>query len=195
MKENIKIGLLGLIALTLIINTFFNDEGPSRKNASNDNITPQSNIAATPSPNNIASPLSSNPLNPTNINPTQAPQTPPPAPAPKLSESRTKTGIKFAEVAHNFGNIKQDSKNTKIFKFTNTGKEPLIIEDAKGSCGCTVPKFPKEPIKPGATGEIEVVYSPGKQQGAQTKTVTITANTNPITTTLNISAEVEIPPQ
>ena len=81
----------------------------------------------------------------------------------------------------------------KIFKFTNTGSEPLIIEDAKGSCGCTVPVYPKEPIKPGETGEIEVEYSPGKQQGAQSKTVTITANTDPITTTLNISANVEVP--
>ncbi|HRN42636.1 MAG TPA: DUF1573 domain-containing protein, partial [Vicingus sp.] len=73
---------------------------------------------------------------------------------------------------------------------TNTGSEPLIIENASGSCGCTVPTFPKEPIAPGKTGEIEVVYSPGTQQGAQTKTVTITANTEPITTTLNITANV-----
>ena len=101
--------------------------------------------------------------------------------------------MKFAETAHNFGTIQQDTKNTKIFKFTNTGTEPLIIEDAQGSCGCTVPKFPKEPIKPGETGDIEVVYSPGKQQGAQSKTVTITANTDPITSTIIISAEVELP--
>ncbi|MCB0401790.1 MAG: DUF1573 domain-containing protein [Flavobacteriales bacterium] len=96
-------------------------------------------------------------------------------------------------MAHDFGTIDQDTKNTKVFKFTNTGKEPLIIEDAKGSCGCTVPTYPKEPIKPGETGEIEVAYSPGKQSGAQTKTVTITANTEPITTTLNISANVQVP--
>lgn len=189
MKENIKLGLLGVIALTLIINTFFTDNGPQRMSPTENSVAPQSNIVANPAPNNIINPLSNNPITQPNANATP----PPPAPAPKLSETRTKTNVKFADVAHNFGSIQQDSKNTKIFKFTNTGTEPLIIEDAKGSCGCTVPKFPKEPIKPGETGEIEVVYSPGKQQGAQTKTVTITANTNPITTTLNISANVEVP--
>ena len=151
------------------------------------NEQPQSNIAATPAPNNVINPITSKPLN---QDQKAQPNTPPPAPI--LSETRTKTNVKFAEVNHNFGKIQQDTKNTKIFTFTNTGSEPLIIENAVGSCGCTVPKFPKEPIKPGATGKIEVVYSPGKQEGAQTKTVTITANTNPISTTLNISAEVEV---
>jgi hypothetical protein len=183
MKENIKIGLLGVIALTLVINTFFMDEGPSRREARENNATPQSNIAANPAPNNLVNPIA---------NPLGDPNQPAPAPAPKLSETRAKTSMQFAETSHNFGTIKQDTKNTKIFKFTNTGNEPLIIEDAQGSCGCTVPKFPKEPIKPGETGDIEVVYSPGKQQGAQSKTVTITANTNPITTSINISAEVEV---
>ena len=187
MKENIKIGLLGVIALTLVINTFFMDDSPKRMADTSNNTTPQSNIAADASPSNIINPLTSNPLDAANA-------TPPPA-APKLSETRAKTNIKFAEMSHNYGNIQQDTKNPKTFKFTNTGTEPLIIESAVGSCGCTVPTFPKEPIKPGESGEIEVVYSPGKQQGAQTKTVTITANTNPITTTLNISAEVEVAAQ
>ncbi len=183
MKENIKIGLLGLIALTLVVDVFFMDDAPQRRDAV-ETPTPQSNIAANPAPNNVVNPIA---------NPTQPqPLNQPPQPAPSLSETRTKTAVQFAETAHNFGTIKQDSKNTKIFKFENTGNEPLIIENATGSCGCTVPKFPKEPIKPGESGEIEVVYSPGKQQGAQTKTVTITANTNPITTTLNISANVEV---
>jgi hypothetical protein len=181
MKENIKLGLIGVIALTLVINTFFMDDSPRRINDTENSVTPQSNIAADASPSNIINPLTNNPI--TNA----------PAPAaPKLSETRAKTNVKFAEMTHNYGNIKQDTKNPKTFKFTNTGTEPLIIESAVGSCGCTVPTFPKEPIKPGESGEIEVVYSPGKQQGAQTKTITITANTNPITTTINISAEVEV---
>ncbi|MBL4593048.1 MAG: DUF1573 domain-containing protein [Flavobacteriales bacterium] len=186
MKENIKLGLIGVIALTLVINTFFMDDSPQRMNATDNAVTPQSNIAANPAPNNIINPLTNTPLGQPNITPT-------PAPAPKLSETRTKTNMTFAEITHNYGTIQQDSKNTKVFKFTNTGKDPLIIESAVGSCGCTVPQFPKEPIKPGETGEIEVVYSPGKQQGAQTKTITITANTDPITTTINISANVEVP--
>ncbi len=182
MKENIKIGLLGIIALTLVINTFFIGSTPSRKYLKEKNtVIPQSNIAVTPASNNL--------LNPTPTNVT----TPPPPQAPKLSEARAKTSMQFGEMSYNFGTIKQDSKNTQIFKFKNTGKEPLIIENAVGSCGCTVPTYPKEPVKPGEIGEIKVVYSPGKQQGQQHKTVTITANTNPITTTLNISANVEVP--
>ena len=180
MKENIKIGLLGVIALTVVINTFFMDDAPRRMNPANNDTNIQSNIAATAPSASIANP----------ITPNVQPITPPVA--PKLSDTRAKTNAKFAEVSHNFGTIQQDSKNTKIFTFTNTGSEPLIIEDAKGSCGCTVPKFPKEPIKPGATGEIEVVYSPGKQQGSQNKTVTITANTDPVSTTLNILADLEV---
>lgn len=183
MKENIKIGLIGVIALTLVINTFFIDNSSARRTAPNNQ--PQSNAAISPTPSSGINPLTS-----TSLTPNQ--QIPPPPPAPKLSDSRAKTGMNFAQINHDFGNVQQDTKNTKIFKFTNTGKEPLIIEEAKGSCGCTVPKFPKEPIAPGATGEIEVVYSPGKQQGAQNKNITITANTDPINTVLNISANVEV---
>ena len=180
MKENIKIGLLGIITLTVVVNTFFMDDTPQRRSAPESYTAPQSNIATSPAPN----PLQTN--IPTTINPTT------PTPPTQLSATRTKTDVTFTEMNHDFGTIQQDSKNTKIFKFTNTGSEPLIIEDAKGSCGCTVPVFPKEPIKPGETGEIEVVYSPGKQQGSQSKTITVTANTNPISTTLNISANVEV---
>jgi hypothetical protein len=174
MKENIKIGLLGVIACTLVINTFFMDQSPRRINPTSEL---RSNIAATTPTKNPITPIP----NPSNEKATK-----------NLSEERAKTAVKFEEKVHNFGSIQQDSKNTKIFTFTNTGSEPLIIESAKGSCGCTVPKFPKEPIKPGGIGEIEVVYSPGKQQGNQNKTVTITANTDPIATTLNIQADVQL---
>lgn len=102
------------------------------------------------------------------------------------------TSIAFAEKEFDFGNIQQNSENTHIFEFTNTGSEPLIIQDAKGSCGCTVPKYPKEPVAPGATGEIEVVYKPGTQKGNQTKAVTLTANTQPEQTVLQITAMVEV---
>ncbi|MBL7983678.1 MAG: DUF1573 domain-containing protein, partial [Flavobacteriales bacterium] len=85
-----------------------------------------------------------------------------------------KTSIAFPVMQHSFGKIKQNSENEYTFKFTNTGKEPLVISDAKGSCGCTVPEYPKEPIAPGGTGDIKVVYKPGAQQGNQSKTVTVT---------------------
>lgn len=185
MRENIKVALLGVISVTLVINTFFTEKKSSRRDY-NDAAT--SSIATSPSISTSTGNV--NDLNP--LNPIAQPTANQPAPAPQvLSDSRAKTTVQFTELNHNFGKIKQDSKHTKIFKFTNTGKEPLIIENATGSCGCTVPQYPKEPIKPGATSEIVVEYSPGKQEGAQTKTVTITANTEPITTILNISAEVE----
>jgi len=185
MKENIKIGLLSLIALTLVIDTFFLGDNSSTSTITE---TPQSNIVANPATNNTVNPMT------TPNTPTMAP-TQQPTPPVLASEKRAKTTMKFTETSHNFGKIKQDTKNTKIFRFINTGSEPLIIEDAKGSCGCTIPKYPKEPIAPGASGEIEVVYSPGKQQGAQNKNVTITANTDPISTVLNISAEVQVVPE
>ena len=184
MKENIKIGLIGIIALTLIVNTFFMDNKSSKVREKKP--TPQSNVVANPTPTSNLNPTT----NPLEVNPLQQPKVATP-PAPSLSEGRTKTNIKFAAMNHDFGTIQQDSKNTKIFNFTNSGTEPLIIESAKGSCGCTVPKFPKEPILPGKTSEIEVVYSPGKQKGSQTKSITIIANTNPTSTVLNISANVE----
>ena len=177
MKENIKIGLLGIIAFTLIVDTFFMDKNSN----STENFIPTSNIVS-----NIAAP---SPMQ--NIN--KPPMPPIPDQPPLQSETRAKTGIKFADMSHSFGEVKQDTKNTYVFKFTNTGSEPLIIENATGSCGCTVPTFPKEPIAPGKTGNIEVVYSPGKQQGDQAKTVSITANTNPVVTVLNISAKVLVP--
>lgn len=105
-------------------------------------------------------------------------------------DNTPKTTVNFANYEHDFGNIKQDSENKYVFSFTNTGTEPLIIETANGSCGCTVPNYPKAPIAPGATGDIEVVYKPGKQENAQTKTVTVIANTEPKETTLRIKANV-----
>ena len=102
-----------------------------------------------------------------------------------------KTSMTFDAYDHDFGGIKQDSENSYVFKFKNTGNEPLIIEKAKGSCGCTVPTYPKEPIPPGGVGEIGVVYKPGKQKNSQTKKVTITANTDPVQTILTIKANVE----
>ncbi len=108
----------------------------------------------------------------------------------KNQPSVAKTSISFASLDHDFGNIDQGSTNDFVFTFTNTGNEPLIITNAKGSCGCTVPKWPKEPIAPGETGELEIVYKPGKQKNSQTKSITVTANTEPEKTILKIKANV-----
>ncbi|MCC6599435.1 MAG: DUF1573 domain-containing protein [Crocinitomicaceae bacterium] len=111
----------------------------------------------------------------------------------EASNNRAKTSIIFDNSEHDFGNLKQGDNAEYSFRFTNTGKEPLIIEDAKGSCGCTVPSYPKEPIAPGANAEIKVKFSSANKSGPQKKTVTITANTEPITSTLTIMANVEVP--
>ena len=82
----------------------------------------------------------------------------------------------FDVMEHNFGTIKQGEVATYEFKFKNTGKEPLVISNAVGSCGCTVPEWPKEPIAPGKTGVIKVTFNSAGKQGQIDKTVTLTSN-------------------
>lgn len=82
----------------------------------------------------------------------------------------------FEKSEHDFGTIEQGTPQETIFKFTNTGNAPLIITDAKSTCGCTVPDPPKEPIAPGETGELLVKFN-GSGQNQVTKTITVTANT------------------
>ena len=82
----------------------------------------------------------------------------------------------FDTDVHDFGTIDYAGNGTYEFKFKNTGTEPLIISDAKGSCGCTVPTYPKNiPIKPGESQVIKVTYDT-KRAGNFTKTVTINSN-------------------
>ncbi len=83
--------------------------------------------------------------------------------------------IEFTKETHDYGTIKYGSDGTCTFEFKNTGNAPLIISNAKGSCGCTVPEWPKEPIAPGAKGVIKVKYDT-KRPGAINKSVTITSN-------------------
>ena len=96
------------------------------------------------------------------------------------------TSIHFEETEFDFGVIETGEKVRYSYKFTNTGSEPLIISSAKGSCGCTVPAWPKEPIFPGETSQIEVEFDSKGKKGKQSKRVTITANTNPAQSFLTI---------
>lgn len=91
-----------------------------------------------------------------------------------------------------FGTIQQGDSPEFTFTFKNTGNEPMIISNAKGSCGCTVPKWPKEPIAPGETGEINVKFNSKNKKGSQNKTVTLTANTTPPTTKLRVTGQIEV---
>lgn len=113
------------------------------------------------------------------------------APTPKTAPAEKVAAVKWDETVYNWGSLKQGEKMTHVFKFTNTGKEPLIILDAKGSCGCTVPEKPAAPIAPGKTGEIKVVFDSNGKEGPQTKLVTITANTEPSTFALTIKGDVK----
>ncbi len=83
--------------------------------------------------------------------------------------------IQFERIEHDYGTIDQGANGATEFVFTNTGTEPLIISKAKGSCGCTVPEWPKEPIAPGAKSSIKVKYDT-KRVGPISKSVTITSN-------------------
>ena len=97
------------------------------------------------------------------------------------SSAKTSTGgpvMTFDKVVHDFGTINEGDKVTTVFNFTNTGNKDLIIVDARGSCGCTVPQYPKNTaIAPGATGEITVSFDSSNKPGNQQKSVTLSANT------------------
>lgn len=99
----------------------------------------------------------------------------------------------FEKEVHDFGKIVQGEKVAYSFKFKNTGKGDLIITSAKGSCGCTIPEYPQEPIAPGAEGVIDVVFNSEGKEGQQNKKVTIVANTVPNTKVLAINGLVEVP--
>ena len=130
-----------------------------------------------------------------NTTSTTAPATPgatePAVPAGPL------TTLEFKESTFDFGEVMEGEKVNNKYVFTNTGSEPLIISNAKGSCGCTVPNWPRNPIAPGETAEIDVTFdSKGKGKvggNLQSKRVTITANTDPANTYLTIKGKVNKP--
>jgi hypothetical protein len=84
--------------------------------------------------------------------------------------------MSFTETTYDFGTINQGEAQEHVFTFTNTGEADLVIVDAKSSCGCTVPQYPKTPIAPGETGEMLVKFN-GSGKNQVSKTVTVTANT------------------
>ncbi len=100
------------------------------------------------------------------------------------------TTIKYESDRFDFGSTDEGEIIKHIFKFKNTGNEPLVISNAKGSCGCTVPTWPKEPVPPGGTGELKIEFNTKGKPGRQSKRVTVTSNTVPTETFLEISGEV-----
>ena len=87
------------------------------------------------------------------------------------------TTVEFAEKEFKFGTIKEGDKVEHIFSLKNTGTKPLIIANAWGSCGCTVPEYPKDPIAPGAQSQVKVTFNSTGKKGEQHKSVTMQMNT------------------
>ena len=97
--------------------------------------------------------------------------------------------FKWEETTHNFGKIPQGKPVSTEFKFTNTGSTPLVISNVRGSCGCTVTKYTKEPIAPGKTGNVKATFN-AAAMGAFNKSVRVTANVEGGNETLFIKGEV-----
>jgi hypothetical protein len=106
--------------------------------------------------------------------PTSAPAA---APASEVNNDPNAAEITFETEVHDFGTIEYGGNGTYDFKFTNTGKSPLIISNARGSCGCTVPKWPKEPIAKGQTGVKTVTISSNGKTAS--KVITIKGTVQP----------------
>lgn len=174
MKSQVQTALLALIAVALVVIAIaqFVDLGGA---------TSQGVVAQRAA--NVESPMQVR-------NTPEAPAANPITPV-EPADNTPKTAVSWKQMKHDFGKVKKESTNTHVFSFTNTGKNPLIIKSATGSCGCTVPEYPKEPIMPGKSSEIKVEYKPGQQAGQQSKTVRVVANTEPSEEiVLTISADV-----
>lgn len=176
-SKQVQIGLLGVLALLLIANLFgggfkswFGQLGSNQAGETATSLSSGDRVNASTHANNGNIPGM-------NVNDTPVPTGP-------------ITSIKYEEAVYDFGVADEGTVVKHVYKFKNTGMEPLIISNAKGSCGCTVPTWPKQPISPGGTGEIAVEFNTKGKPGRQSKQVTVTANTNPTDTHLEITGEV-----
>lgn len=181
MLNKITVGMLSLVLVLTAYNTY------KISNLKVEKVIDRGTAANTSTPNQSVTP--NQPTKPiqTTVNTNQNNN---PLANQKPVQTGPKTSVKFLDEVHDFGNVDLNSENAYSFEFKNTGTEPLNIENARGSCGCTVPNWPREAIMPGETGTIDVVYRPNKGQAGhpQEKTVTITANTEPANTIVKIKA-------
>ena len=181
--DQIQIGMLGVIIVLLLIQLsgVFSGDGDLATSAKQDLM------AGGDATTTIGAPAATTPVSPTT--PAAAPPTAPPT-APAVDPNQPKTQMTFSEQEFNFGTVNEGEKVKHTFKFKNTGNEPLIISNAQGSCGCTVPKWPREPIAPGASNEIVVEFNSEKKTGKRNQQVTITANTEPAQTIIKLVGDV-----
>lgn len=178
-SKKIQFGLLALVALLLVGNFVGGGFQKWFGQSEGDKIRQQA--AATTAANSAA--MANGNATSGNIPGTNV--TAPPAPTGAL------TSLKYEEDVFDFGVCDEGQIVTHVFKFKNTGDEPLIISNAKGSCGCTVPTWPKEPVPPGGMGEIKVEFNSKGKPGNQSKRVTVTANTVPTETFIEIKGTVK----
>ena len=101
--------------------------------------------------------------------------------------------IRFEEEEHDFGRIIEGETVSYSFNFTNSGKSDLIIAEVTSSCGCTVPSYPKTPIRPGESGVVKVAFNSNGKRGFQSKNIVVASNTQPNTTVIRIKAQVVNP--
>jgi hypothetical protein len=116
---------------------------------------------------------------------------------PNTANGKTDKGslpvIQFEETEHDFGRIIEGETVSYSFNFTNSGKSDLIIAEVTTSCGCTVPSYPKTPIRPGERGAIKVAFNSNSRRGYQSKNIVVASNTQPNTTVIRIKAQVVNP--
>lgn len=112
---------------------------------------------------------------------------------PQQAQSTSLAEIQMDRTTHDYGNIKQGDNGECEFKFTNVGKEPLVITNCAASCGCTVPQCPKEPVLPGKSGIIKVKYDTNRIGGIY-KTITVSSNAKNGNVVLTIKGNVEAKP-
>lgn len=169
-NKQVQIGLLALLAILLVANLlgggFKNWFGQSEAEKIHES-------AASMTANNQSGNI---PGTNTNVEPVAA------GPA---------TTIQYEQPVYDFGTVDEGEIVKHAYKFTNTGSEPLIISNCKGSCGCTVPRWPPAPIPPGGSGVIDVEFNSKGKPGPQSKRVTVTANTMPTETFIEIKGEVK----
>ncbi|MCZ2100707.1 MAG: DUF1573 domain-containing protein [Chitinophagales bacterium] len=114
-------------------------------------------------------------------------------PAPAQEAEKTNAVMTFESTVVDYGTIDNGSEPLRVVKFTNTGTDPLVIKNARGSCGCTVPTWEKSPIAPGQSSTIEIRYDT-KRTGPINKSVTITTNEGPENHVLQVIGTV-LPPK
>jgi hypothetical protein len=100
------------------------------------------------------------------------------------------TTVQLIDSVYNFGTVSDGEKVEYSYRFRNTGKNPLIISSAVASCGCTVPEKPEEPIKPGETGFLKVVFNSKGRVGEVHKEITVTSNAFPKFPVLQLTGQV-----